>query len=267
MQNHQTDDKSHGDDLETNSKVPVQSCHSIKLHRLGWRGRVENFLEKGIFVVSFCFIGVCGRFRFEKGCFQVHIWVCKNLLSTLLGKDASAFQRSHAGKGRPWLICTEKLTTGEPDVAEENGGPGFSLTSSMGSPSKNLPCKPQVVLFNACRGIDYTIKRYQIQTKTRNTLQCPASTELFMIVSAKFGSTPGLFFPTWSVDHFPTASFGGPVCGAPETFCSSVTIKNMRLCSSKFLWENPEGTRLYSPFREFFVATSWLTKTLTSGFI
>ena len=159
MQNRQTDDKSHGDDLETNSKVPVQSCHAIKLHRLGRRGMVDFFLEKDIFLVSFCFIGVCGRFRFEKGCCQVHIWVSKNLFNTLLGKDASAFRRSHAGKGRPWLICRKKLATGEPDVAEDNGLPGFSLTSSMGSPSKNSPCKPQVVLFNACRGIDYIIKK------------------------------------------------------------------------------------------------------------
>ena len=105
MQNHQTDDKSHGDDLETNSKVPVQSCHShcprpsINLHRL--RGRVENPLEYDIFVVSFCSIGVCGRLRVEKGCFHVHICVFKSLFSSLLGKDVSAFQRSHAGKGRP----------------------------------------------------------------------------------------------------------------------------------------------------------------------
>ena len=55
-----------------------------------------------------------------------------------------------------------------------------------------------------------------------------------MIDTVEFDPTPGLFFPTWSVDHFPAASFGGPVCGAPETFRSSVTMKKVRLRSSSF---------------------------------
>ena len=147
-------------------------------------------------------------FRFEKGCFQVHIWGSKNLFNTLLEKMPLPFKEVMLEKealtylqektGYRWARCCwrQRWTRVFPNFF--HGVPEQKL--ALQATSRPFQCHAEALIIQS--------NRYQIQTKTRNTLQCPASTELFVIVSAKFGSTPGLFFPTWSVDHFPTASFG-----------------------------------------------------------
>ena len=118
----------------------------------------DSVLKRVVFTCISVFLRV-----FLVPCWEKMSLPFKEVMLEKEGPDLSA--------GKNWLPVSQMLLKTTVDRV-------FPKFLHGGSQAKNSPCKPQVVLFNACSGIDHILKKISNHIKSKQRLETRYSVQL-----------------------------------------------------------------------------------------